>query len=55
VRFSNIAFLDNHDVVSVTANTSSDRITGARIVSRRSHSEFELAADLVGGLGRQRA
>jgi 2-polyprenyl-6-methoxyphenol hydroxylase-like FAD-dependent oxidoreductase len=43
----NIAFLDNHDVVDVTSNTSRDRITGARIVSRRSHAESELSADLV--------
>ena len=43
----NIAFLDNHDVVDVTTNTSRDRITGARIVSRHSHSESELSADLV--------
>ena len=43
----NIAFLDNHDVVDVTANTSRDRIIGARIVSRHSHSESELSADLV--------
>ena len=43
----NIAFLDNHDVVDVTSNTSRDRITGARIVSRHSHSESELSANLV--------
>ncbi len=43
----NIAFLDNHDVVDVTSNTSRDRITGARIVSRHSHSESELSAYLV--------
>ena len=43
----NIAFLDNHDVVDVTSNTSRDRITGARIVSRHSHAESELSADLV--------
>jgi 2-polyprenyl-6-methoxyphenol hydroxylase-like FAD-dependent oxidoreductase len=43
----NIAFLDNHDVVDVTSNTSRDRITGARIVSRHSHAKSELAADLV--------
>ena len=44
---SNIAFLDNHDVVDVTTNTSRDRIIGARIVSRHRHSESELSADLV--------
>ena len=43
----NIAFLDNHDVVDVTSNSSRDRITGARIVSRHSHAESELSADLV--------
>ena len=43
----NVAFLDNHDVVDVTSNTSRDRIVGARIVSRDSHSESELSADLV--------
>ena len=43
----NIAFLDYHDVVDVTSNTSRDRITGARIVSRHSHAESELSADLV--------
>jgi 2-polyprenyl-6-methoxyphenol hydroxylase-like FAD-dependent oxidoreductase len=43
----NIAFLDDHDVVDVTSTTGRDRITGARIVSRRSHSESELSADLV--------
>jgi 2-polyprenyl-6-methoxyphenol hydroxylase-like FAD-dependent oxidoreductase len=43
----NIAFLDNHDVVDVTSNTSRDRVTGARTVSRHSHSESELSADLV--------
>ena len=43
----NIAFLDNHDVVDITSNTSRDRITGARIVSRHNHSESELPADLV--------
>jgi 2-polyprenyl-6-methoxyphenol hydroxylase-like FAD-dependent oxidoreductase len=43
----NIALLDNHDVVDVTSNTSRDRITGARIVNRHSHSESELSADLV--------
>jgi 2-polyprenyl-6-methoxyphenol hydroxylase-like FAD-dependent oxidoreductase len=42
-----IAFLDNHDVVDVTSNTSRDRITGARVVSRHSHAESELSADLV--------
>jgi 2-polyprenyl-6-methoxyphenol hydroxylase-like FAD-dependent oxidoreductase len=43
----NIAFLDNHDVADLTCNTSRDRITGARIVNRHSHSESELTADLV--------
>ncbi|MCU1694450.1 MAG: hydroxylase [Mycobacterium sp.] len=43
----NVAFLDNHDVVDVTSNTNRDRITGARIVSRHSHAESELSADLV--------
>jgi 2-polyprenyl-6-methoxyphenol hydroxylase-like FAD-dependent oxidoreductase len=43
----NIAFLDSHDVVDVTSNTSRDRITGARIVNRHSHSASELPADLV--------
>jgi 2-polyprenyl-6-methoxyphenol hydroxylase-like FAD-dependent oxidoreductase len=43
----NIAFLDDHDVVDVTSTTGRDRITGARIVSRRTHSESELSADLV--------
>jgi len=43
----NIAFLDYHDVVDVTSSTSRDRITGARIVSRHSHAESELSADLV--------
>jgi len=43
----NVVFLDDHDVVDVTSNTSRDRITGARIVSRDSHSELELSADLV--------
>jgi 2-polyprenyl-6-methoxyphenol hydroxylase-like FAD-dependent oxidoreductase len=43
----NIALLDNHDVVDVTSNTSRDRITGARIVNRHSHSESGLSADLV--------
>jgi 2-polyprenyl-6-methoxyphenol hydroxylase-like FAD-dependent oxidoreductase len=42
-----IGFLDNHDVVDVTSNTGRDRITGVRIVSRISHSESELSADLV--------
>ena len=43
----NIAFVDDHDVVDVTSNTNRGRITGARIVSRQSHSESELPADLV--------
>jgi 2-polyprenyl-6-methoxyphenol hydroxylase-like FAD-dependent oxidoreductase len=43
----NIAFVDNHDVADLTSNTSCDRITGARIVSRLSHAESELSAELV--------
>ncbi|WP_319445457.1 MULTISPECIES: FAD-dependent oxidoreductase [unclassified Mycobacterium] len=43
----NIAFLDSHDVVDVTSNTSRDRITGARIVNRHNNLESELRADLV--------
>jgi 2-polyprenyl-6-methoxyphenol hydroxylase-like FAD-dependent oxidoreductase len=43
----NTTWLDDHDVVDVTFNTSQDRITGARIVSRQTRLESELSADLV--------
>ena len=42
-----IAFLDNHDAVDVTTNTSRDHVTGARVVNRHSHAESVLSADLV--------
>src|ERR1700733_5468538 len=44
---SNIAFLDNHDVMDFTSNASRDRITGARIVDRHNYSESIVSAELV--------
>jgi 2-polyprenyl-6-methoxyphenol hydroxylase-like FAD-dependent oxidoreductase len=42
----NVTFLDDHDVVDVCV-AASGRVTGARLVSRSSHVESTIRADLV--------
>jgi 2-polyprenyl-6-methoxyphenol hydroxylase-like FAD-dependent oxidoreductase len=42
----NITFLDHHDVVDV-CSAATGRITGVQVVSRTSHTESNMAADLV--------
>jgi 2-polyprenyl-6-methoxyphenol hydroxylase-like FAD-dependent oxidoreductase len=43
----NVVLLDDHDVVELTSTVDNSRITGARIVHRRSGENSTLAADLV--------
>lgn len=42
-----VTLLDEHDVVALAATPDHHRITGARVVNRRTRENFTLAADLV--------
>jgi 2-polyprenyl-6-methoxyphenol hydroxylase-like FAD-dependent oxidoreductase len=44
---ANVTLLEGHDVVDLTSSPTGDRVTGARVRSRRSDSEQVLTADLV--------
>lgn len=44
---SGVTILDNHDVVDVSSTPCRERVTGARIVNRHSHTETNVVADLV--------
>ncbi|MCW2660189.1 MAG: 2-polyprenyl-6-methoxyphenol hydroxylase-like oxidoreductase [Mycobacterium sp.] len=44
---SNVTFLEDHDVVGLTATPTGDRVTGARIVDRSTTRPTTLTADLV--------
>ena len=43
----NVALLDEHDVVELTATPEHDRVTGVRVVNRRTREDITLSADLV--------
>ncbi|MCV7410924.1 2-polyprenyl-6-methoxyphenol hydroxylase-like oxidoreductase [Mycobacterium florentinum] len=43
----NVTLLDEHDIVELTATPDHHRVTGARVVGRRSGEELTLRADLV--------
>jgi 2-polyprenyl-6-methoxyphenol hydroxylase-like FAD-dependent oxidoreductase len=43
----NVTLLDEHDAVELTATPEHDRVTGARVVNRRTHEDITLSADLV--------
>jgi 2-polyprenyl-6-methoxyphenol hydroxylase-like FAD-dependent oxidoreductase len=44
---TNVAFLEGHDVVALTATPDCDRVTGVRVVDRASERQTGLTADLV--------
>lgn len=44
---ANVAMLENHDVVGLSATPARDRVTGARVVDRATGREALLAADLI--------
>ncbi|MGO9251823.1 MAG: FAD-dependent oxidoreductase [Mycobacterium sp.] len=44
---ANVTFLEDHDVVGLTATSDRHRVTGARVVDRASDRETTLTADLV--------
>lgn len=46
-RIANVTLLDDHDIVDVTATPDRRRVTGARVVNRRTREESTLSADLV--------
>ncbi|WAC92100.1 FAD-dependent oxidoreductase [Mycobacterium sp. Aquia_213] len=43
----NVRLLDEHDIVELTATPDQHRITGARVVDRRTREDLTLRADLV--------
>ncbi len=43
----NVTLLDEHDIVELTATLDHHRVTGARLVNRRTREEATLSADLV--------
>ncbi|HSS23184.1 MAG TPA: 2-polyprenyl-6-methoxyphenol hydroxylase-like oxidoreductase [Mycobacterium sp.] len=43
----NVTLLDEHDIVELTATLDHHRVTGARVVSRRTREDATLSADLV--------
>jgi 2-polyprenyl-6-methoxyphenol hydroxylase-like FAD-dependent oxidoreductase len=43
----NVTLLDEHDVVALTSTRDHRRVTGARVVDRRTHQDSALDADLV--------
>ncbi|OBJ09902.1 2-polyprenyl-6-methoxyphenol hydroxylase-like oxidoreductase [Mycobacterium sp. 1482292.6] len=46
-RMPNITLLDDHDVVDLTTTPDRRRVTGARVVNRRTREDLALSADLV--------
>lgn len=46
-RIPNITLLDEHDIVDLTTTADRRRVSGARIVNRRTREDIVLAADLV--------
>ncbi len=46
-RIANITLLDEHDIVDLTTTTDRRRVTGARVVNRRTRQDTTLSADLV--------
>jgi len=43
----NVTLLDEHDIVELTATADHHRVTGARLVNRRTREDATLSADLV--------
>ncbi|WP_108920318.1 FAD-dependent oxidoreductase [Mycobacterium montefiorense] len=43
----NVNLLDEHDIAELTSAPDHHRVTGARVVNRRTHEELTLRADLV--------
>lgn len=43
----NVALLDEHDIVELATTADGHRVTGARVVNRRTHEDVTLSADLV--------
>ena len=46
-RISNVTLLDDHDIADLTTTQDRRRVTGARMVNRRTRDEITLSADLV--------
>jgi 2-polyprenyl-6-methoxyphenol hydroxylase-like FAD-dependent oxidoreductase len=46
-RIANITLLDDHDIVDVITTPDRHRVTGARVVNRRTREDIALSADLV--------
>jgi 2-polyprenyl-6-methoxyphenol hydroxylase-like FAD-dependent oxidoreductase len=46
-KIANVTLLDEHDIVELTATADRRRVTGARVVNRRTHEDATLSADLV--------
>jgi len=46
-RIANVTLLDDHDIVETTATQDRHRVTGARVVNRRTREDITLSADLV--------
>ena len=46
-RIANITLLDEHDIVGLTTTADRRRVTGARVVNRRTRQDITLSADLV--------
>ena len=46
-RIANVTLLDEHDIVDLTTTSDRRRVTGARVVNRRTRADITLSADLV--------
>jgi 2-polyprenyl-6-methoxyphenol hydroxylase-like FAD-dependent oxidoreductase len=46
-RIPNVTLLDDHDIVDLTTTQDRHRVTGARLVHRRTHDNVTLSADLM--------
>jgi 2-polyprenyl-6-methoxyphenol hydroxylase-like FAD-dependent oxidoreductase len=46
-RIANVTLLDDHDIVDLTTTQDRRRVTGARVVNRRTRDDITLSADLV--------
>ncbi|WP_431523725.1 FAD-dependent oxidoreductase [Mycobacterium shigaense] len=46
-RIGNITLIDDHDIVDLTTTQDRHRVTGARVVNRRTRDDVTLSADLV--------
>ena len=46
-RIANVTLLDEHDIVDLTTTSDRQRVTGARVVNRRTREDITLSADLV--------